>query len=89
MNDKEIIERMRRTLVAHYGGTGKVVTLQFQHGHFNETFVQECISELEKLLMMGVLGELPNPLEKLAIHLLMDSAGIDLRKARRATGDAK
>lgn len=77
MNDATIIQQMRTALVRK--GSAPLVRLSFTGaGFFNETFVQQCVDEVEKVTQLAASGiEQPSPLERLAIHLLMESAGIE------------
>lgn len=78
--DADTLDTMRRALVRK--GTSPLVRLSFRGGsggaYFNETFVQQCVDEVAKVTRLAASGiEQPTPLERLAIHLLLDSALID------------
>jgi hypothetical protein len=72
VNDAEMISRMRSTLVAR--GTKPVVRLNLQTAYFDEKFVAACISRVELMIAMD---EPTDPLQKLGLYLLLDSAGIE------------
>ncbi len=74
-----IIEIMRERLQP--GGTAPVVGLHLNNRFFNEDFIVQCIDELEKMAIRAQLGEMPNPLEKLAYTLLCDSAYIEQKNS--------
>jgi hypothetical protein len=74
MNDKEIIQEMRETLVAV--GDASLVKLTLVNGFFTEAFVKDCINSISMMNVRIMLGENPSPLERLAIRVLMDSANI-------------
>lgn len=79
-DDATLIATMRAAL--RPAGTAPVVRLDLNNKYFDEAFVQRCVDEVEKLVRMdgpmGLGG--PSPLERLAIHLLMDSAGIEKKR---------
>lgn len=76
MNDKELIETLRTRLVPQ--GEMDVVRLHLENEWFNHSVIQECIREIERMpMMVGALGHVPTALERLAYHLLCDSAYID------------
>ncbi len=74
MSDRQHIETMRAALRRR--GTSPVVRLQLNHAYFNEDYVQQCVDEVERVIRRTPL-EPASPLERLAIHLLLDSAGIE------------
>lgn len=80
-NAKElsVIERMRNNLRPR--GTAPVVGLQLNNRFFNKEFIDQCVDELEKVALRAQLGEMPNPLEKLAYTLLCDSAYIEQKNS--------
>jgi hypothetical protein len=58
-------------------GTSPLVRLDLNNHFFNETFVQQCVDELESKSRLSAAGlHTLTPLERLALHLLSDSAGI-------------
>ena len=74
----DIIKRLRDVLQPR--GTAPVVRLRLAgYGMFDSDFVSACIDDLEKIALQAELGVLPSNLEKLAYHLLLDSAHIDLQ----------
>lgn len=74
VSEMTVIERMRNALQP--GGTAPVVGLHLNNRFFNKDFVDQCIDELERVAVRAQLGEMPNPLERLAYTLLCDSAYI-------------
>ena len=54
----------------------QIIPLCLNNHYFEREFVLECIEEVGKLLVRKRVGEQPNALEKLALALLCDSAGI-------------
>lgn len=77
-----IVSRLRAELKPQ--GTAPVVQLQLANcGMFHYDFVTKCIDEIEQMNIRIALGNFPTELEKLAIHLLMDSAYIDLEHERK------
>lgn len=78
----DIFNRMRNSLQP--GGTAPVVRLSFtgsSAAFFHKDFVHNCIDLLEKKTMLAAAGLEPlNDLEKLACHLLMDSAYIEFKR---------
>lgn len=75
----DIIQQMRNNLQP--GGTAPIVGLYLHNRFFNKEFIDQCIDELEKVALRAQLGELPNPLEKLAYTLLADSAGVPTKNS--------
>ena len=75
----EITEQLKLSLSPK--GTVQAVPLEFLHtrsggGYVNVDFVHECIDEIDKVIFNSrVLGQRVSPLEKLAIMLLVESAG--------------
>ena len=51
--------------------------LKFKNPYFKPEFVSSCIEELAILNVRILTGSRANPLEKLALFLLLDSAGLD------------
>ena len=77
----DIIKRLRNNLQPL--GTANVVRLHLAgYGMFDSDFVSSCIDDLEKIAIQAELGVLPSNLEKLAYHLLLASAHIDLQYER-------
>lgn len=77
----DIIKILRNSLQPL--GTDPVVQLHLAgYGMFDSDFISKCIDDLEKLPLRAQLGEPLTNLEKLAYHLLIDSAGIDLKYER-------
>lgn len=77
-HDGDLIRELRASLI---GKDGKVVGLQFEqnNNYFKPEFIEACIQALErKMMLMGALDDSISPLERLAIQLLTDSAGINL-----------
>lgn len=87
MNDQEIIQRLRDTLVP--AGTSPVVRLFFQNAYFSHDFVKECIDEVEKLQIGVILGVPATALQRLAMNALLDSAYIKLKKEDKKRGNQK
>lgn len=79
VSEMTLIERMRNNLQPR--GTAPVVGLQLNNRFFNKDFIDQCIDELEKVTNRAMVGELPNPLEKLAYTLLCDSAYIEQKNS--------
>jgi len=79
MSDQEIIKNLREALVPK--GTAPVVRLFLNDmggNYFNEDFVQQCINDFETKIFLASTGLYEiTALEKLAIHVLLDSAYID------------
>ena len=74
-NELTLVGRLRATLRPR--GTSPVVGLSLEHRMFSETFINQCIDELERIgTIRAALGDTPNCLERLAFALLCDSAGI-------------
>ena len=71
-----LFEQLEHTLIGH----GRpVVHLDLTNKFFNVEFVEQCINEFAKVSVMSQAGvNRVSPLERLAIMLLLDSAGIDL-----------
>jgi hypothetical protein len=80
--DLHIIERMRQELKPK--GTAPLVILRpLGIGiEMHADFVSKCIDELERIQLLGMVGEEPSNLEKLAFQLLLDSAYIDPKAER-------
>ena len=77
-----IVSRLRAALQPQ--GTAPIVRLHLNGcGMFNHDFVTKCIDEIERMDIRIGLGNPPTELEKLAIHLLLDSADIDLEHERK------
>lgn len=77
-----IVSRLRARLIP--SGTAPIVRLQLNGcGIFNHEFITKCIDEMERMDIRIALGNPPTELEKLAIHLLLDSADIDLEHERK------
>lgn len=57
-------------------GTANVCRLA-PYGMYDSDFISSCIDDIEKLHLKVMLGEPVSNLEKLAISILMDSAGIE------------
>jgi hypothetical protein len=74
-SDQEIIEILRNALKPK--GTAPVVRLDLDNKYYKADFVQECIDEMEQLAKRSFVGDEPTALERLAAHVLMDSAGIE------------
>lgn len=74
-----IVELMRVRLQP--GGTAPVVGLHLNNRFFNKEFIDQCIDELERVANRAMVGEMPNPLEKLAYTLLCDSAYIEQKNS--------
>ena len=59
-----------------------------QSAYFYKEYVDRCIEELDKVILRQQVGQEPNPLEALAIKLLLSSAYFDtfdeLQKALNA-----
>lgn len=71
-----LFEQLEHTLIGH----GRpVVHLDLTNKFFNVEFVEQCINEFANVSAMSQssIGSV-SPLERLAIMLLLDSAGIDL-----------
>lgn len=75
IEEMTITERMRNNL--RPGGTAPIVGLHLNNRFFNKEFIDQCIDELDRVALRAQLGEMPNPLEKLAYTLLCDSAYIE------------
>lgn len=74
--DNDIIETMRKTLVP--GGTSPIVRLSLKNSsYFDAEFIRSCIDELERIPVMVAMGERVSPLQKLALCVLKDSAGVE------------
>lgn len=59
-------------------GTANVCRLHLSpYGMYDSDFISSCIDDIEKLHLKVMLGESVSNLEKLAISVLMDSAGIE------------
>lgn len=71
-----LFEQLEHTLIGH----GRpVVHLDLTNKFFNVEFVEQCINEFANVSAMSQAGvNRVSPLERLAIMLLLDSAGIDL-----------
>lgn len=76
----EVIQQMREVLHPH--GTAPIVRLFLRSSaYFDQAFVTDCINELEKVATAAhVFGETLTPLQQLALHVLKDSAFIDMPK---------
>ena len=75
MSGPDHFATMRATLVPQ--GTAPVVRIGGDSMYLDATFVQECISEAENVCRMVGFGlHVATPLERLAMHLLTQSAGI-------------
>ena len=75
----DVLTKMKQELVPQ--GSAPLVRLFLNPAtYFDATFVAACISELAKLEMSAVLGCPPSPLQRLAAHVLIDSAYITLEK---------
>jgi hypothetical protein len=73
-----IVEEMREILVPR--GTADIIRLNIggDVGFYSGQFVRDCIDCLEKRLVeCYILEDKPNPLETLALQVLMASAYID------------
>ena len=72
-----VIETLRDSLQPR--GTKPVVRLHLSGAaYFDKEFVDKCIDELEAQIQLGAIGEGKlSQLEKLAVHVLKDSAGIE------------
>jgi len=63
-------------------GTSPVVRLFLESSYFDETFVKDCINEMERqALYQIILGEF-TPLQKLGAQVLLNSAYINLKKEK-------
>lgn len=70
------IEQMREALKPK--GTAKVCRLHLaQYGMYDSDFIASCIDDIQRLHLRVMMGEEATNLEKLAISILMDSAGIE------------
>ena len=78
MTDRAIVGLLRKNLVAR--GTANVVRIQMQEpAIFRASFIQDAIDDLEHRLLLLRLdpGDVFSPLERLAIRVLIESAGLD------------
>jgi hypothetical protein len=77
--NKEVISQLRERLQPR--GTAPLVRLELKGAaFFQHDFVKECVSTLSTRLALARAGldEPLNPLETLAVHVLLDSAHIKL-----------
>lgn len=71
-----LFEQLEHNLI---GRSRSVVHLDLTNKFFTAEFVEQCINEFAKVSAMTQAGiNRVSPLERLAIMLLLDSAGIDL-----------
>lgn len=76
MSTHELIAELRENLVPRGGES--VVPL-FTSGHYQGPAVKEAIDRIEYLLTIGVsMGKKANPLEKIAIEILLEAANLDI-----------
>lgn len=79
MTDVELIDKLRRNLKPK--GTAPIVCLHMNSpSMYSEDFIQQCLSELEKKILLFQVGLEDNsfsPLDQLSLQVLMDSACIE------------
>lgn len=71
----KIIDQLRTALRPR--GSMDVVHLNLTTNHFSLRFVEDCINEIEKSYVVHALGQPFSNLERLALLVLLDSAGIN------------
>lgn len=74
-SEMTLIEKLRNNLQPR--GSLPVVGLHLDEQFFDARFIEECIKELETMVIRAEFGFAPTNLEKLAYALLLDSANID------------
>jgi hypothetical protein len=81
MTDKDIVDAMKLYLVPQ--GTADVVILRMDNRFYRSAFINECIKDLERMPVRIAMGENPTALERLAFHVLCDSAYLDITHAEQ------
>ena len=74
-SEMTLIEKLRNNLQPR--GSLPVVGLHLNQQFFDASFINECIKELEIMVLRAEFGVPPTNLEKLAYALLLDSANIE------------
>lgn len=76
MNDKEIFKRLEESLLM--GDDDKLVRLELGPvPYFTKSFVKDCIKSAKTSIQLAAMGmDTLNPLERLGLHVLLDSAHI-------------
>ena len=64
------------------GGTAPIVAIGWHcsstsSAYMHKEFVDKCVDEIDKVAIRAELGQPSNPLEQLAIQLLMESAYVE------------